>query len=329
MNRRMRKITGVALIFAAVIGLLFSLAGIVGTWYFKTPVTESTTNAVVLIQDSLQATADGLELTQQALTITLNTIAGLESTLTGAAQAMEATQPLLESVSGVLGGGLTETITTVQDSLDTVGSSAEVIDTALRFLSAIPLIGIEYNPETPLHESINRVSENMAGIPESLSDMEQSLSDGGEGLGNIQSGLETMASSVGEISSSLEQYNAVFQQYLDTIDQVMTRLESLEQNLPAIITFLAVALTIFFLWMILAQVGLLTQGLDLWKGNVSYDWTEEPAPQPAVPAEIEPEQQVAVTEQVAADNYNIEDYMGPDIQSDGQLADDNQASQPE
>jgi len=272
MRSGFRRLIAIALIVAAVMGLVFSILGLLGTWYFKPTAEDYSMRGITLVQDSLEVTSEGLIVTQQALGNTIGSITGLKTTLDGASQALETTQPLMESVATVLDNELPSTISGIQNSLIAAREGARVVDGVLTLLSNLPLFGINYNPDEPLHESFQRVSDDLASLPPSFETMEQNLIDSVDSLSTVQDGMSTMSESIGEIADSLEEYDAVIEQYIDTIDTLLTSLETLQDNLTTIFTFLAIFLSIFFLWMILAQVGLLTQGIELWHGEARYGW---------------------------------------------------------
>ena len=262
----MRRLIGISLILTAIIGLVFSLAGLVGTWYFIADVEEFVGHGIELVHDSLDATAEGLVVTQQALEVMVDSIASLQLITDSAAKALATSQPLLEGIAGVLDNELPSTITGVQNSLTTASESAKLIDGVLGLLSSLPFVNLNYNPEQPLHESLQRVSDDIGKLPDSLSIMETDLSSSVDNLGLVQEGMQSMADSIGEISTSLESYDVVIQQYLDTINELINGLYTLMDNLALIFLILAISLSIFFIWMMFAQIGLLTQGVDLLHG---------------------------------------------------------------
>ena len=270
MQSGFRKFIAIALILAAVMGVIFSVAGLVGTWYVRPKVEDFLSQAIILVEESLEATSDGLIVTEQALGITVASIIGLQNTVDSAAQTLESTQPLMESVASVLDKELPNTISGIQNSLTGAREGARVVDGVLRFLANLPLFGINYDPDEPLHESFQRVSDDLASLPSSFETMEQNLSDSVESLEEFKQGMSTMSESIGEIALSLSEYDAVVTKYIDTIDTLQANLDKLQSNLATILTGLAISLSIFFLWMILAQVGLLTQGIGLWQGQAYY-----------------------------------------------------------
>jgi DNA repair ATPase RecN len=156
---------------------------------------------------------------------------------------------------------LPNTITATQSSLAAAQESAEVIDSVLNALSFLP--GIDYNPEVPLHVALGKVSESLNDLPGTFTEMQASLKDAGRNMEVIQADLPVVAEQIGQIEASMTGYKAIIKSYQDSLAELQKRLAKSEANLPALLTFLALALTIFFLWMAVAQLGLFMQGREL------------------------------------------------------------------
>lgn len=67
MRPTLKRFIGVSFILLAIIGILFSLAGIWGTWRVRTIILVKFFETSELLQSSLGATADGLEIIDQTL----------------------------------------------------------------------------------------------------------------------------------------------------------------------------------------------------------------------------------------------------------------------
>ena len=59
-----RKVIGYTFIVAAILGLIFSLAGIVMVWVVRTPLTANLVSTLDLIDTTLEATSSGLKIDQ-------------------------------------------------------------------------------------------------------------------------------------------------------------------------------------------------------------------------------------------------------------------------
>jgi chromosome segregation ATPase len=272
-----RRITGLLLMIAAVIGLVFSILALATIWRVEPTLITNLQNVVTLLNQTMQTTSDGLSITKDALTASVNTVANLQTSLETTATTLESTDPLLTEVVDMMQKQLPDTIRATQQSLTTAQSSAQVIDSLLGSLSKIPLIGssIGYKPEVPLSDALGQVAQSLNGLPDSFANMEDSLRNTQGNIQKFQADMTVMADSVGQIKSSVAQYEQVVDNYQASIAQVQSQLTALSAGVPQMTRALMLGLTVFLVWMAIAQLGLFTQGFELLTESVRRDVVEE------------------------------------------------------
>ena len=157
--------------------------------------------------------------------------------------------------------GLLNSVDLLQNTLQT---SAQVIDGVLKTISSLPIIGsgVNYNPQTSLADSLGQISDSLDGLPNSFVDMGEGLQDTTHNLQIMQVDFALMVDAVRQIEVSVAQYKEVVAGYQESIKQVQAQLDLLAKNVPAAVNAAAWALTIFLVWMAIAQIGLFTQGLQ-------------------------------------------------------------------
>ncbi|MCJ7624199.1 MAG: hypothetical protein MUO76_11900, partial [Anaerolineaceae bacterium] len=194
---------------------------------------------------------------------------------------VEDTKPVLEGIDLIMTITLPSTLEATSESLYTAQEAAQVMEStiqsldAFRFLlSATPLVGDlvdssgeSYNPEKPLADSLGELASNMEGLPDTFIEMSVNLSATNDNLEAIQGNLNTMSESIGLISSSLSEYESMIVQSQSSMDGLTSILTGIQSNLPAILDGIVIALTVFFIWLLAAQVVILSQGWELYKGT--------------------------------------------------------------
>jgi len=273
MKKILYRIIGILLIAAAIGGLIFSLIAMYVVWKVKTPVSEGISSSVSLLTSTLDTTVEGLLLSQQALETSTQSLEALQSTLVTTGNAIVASEPFIENVGVLMKDQLPTTIEATQSSLEGVQKSTRLIDSVLRALTIFNRGA--YQPDQPLHEAIADVSISLGEIPPTMIEMEESLSEATGNLNVIQKDLIFMADSVGEIDKSINEFNLVIEQYIELINGLKLQLEHLETNIPTYWNWLASGVTIFLIWMAIAQLGLLTQGLELVRREVNPEERSE------------------------------------------------------
>lgn len=272
MNSTVSRITGIILILTAVAGLVLSTFGVIAIWSLKPRVTESLLSGVELATNTLETTGTGLDLARDSLKIAISTITTLQSTVEATAATFETTTPMLDSIISLSQEDLPNSITAAQSALDSAGKSAEVIDGVLR---ALTIFSRDlYNPDVPMHIALQQVSESMDSLPGTFETMETSVTDAKSNLETIQTEISQIASDIEEVSSSLEEFDKVISQYQELVVDLQEKFGKLKENLPTYVNLGTVVITVFLLWMAVAQLGLFTQGLDLLRVK-SADQTPE------------------------------------------------------
>jgi hypothetical protein len=264
MRSTLSKILGVTFIIAAVAGLIFSLFALVKTWQLRASLTDDAVNTLTLLDTTLNTTLDGLSILDSTLVTATSNIAGLQLTTDNLALAVQNTQPILDSVTNLVGQDLPATITATQTSLASAASSALLIDNLLTTLSRIPLLGLgRYQPDVPLNVALRDVSLNLSKIPATLAALKSDLSNVGQNLTLMQTSISAVSANLQEINTSLGRARSILSDYRITVVTFDLRVQSALVNLPKALKYLAWALTFFFVWLVVVQVALFLQGMSL------------------------------------------------------------------
>jgi prefoldin subunit 5 len=258
-----RKIIGITFIVASIIGLIFSIAGIALVWGVKAPLTENLVNAIDLIDTTLNATSSGLEVVDNTLTRTISDFNTLENTLQTASQGVDDSVPMVENLSGLLSENIPQAIEATQTGLTTLQDAAGTLETTLQLVTSIPFLPIEnYAPDVSFTTALADVANSLDAIPQSLSEMEESLNSTQGNLVMLSAQVRIMSRSVSDLKTDLYDIQLVIKKYQDVITTIQEKVDALGENISLIITVTAWLFTIIFIWLGIAQIGLLTQGLE-------------------------------------------------------------------
>jgi methyl-accepting chemotaxis protein len=264
MNLFLNRAVGYLLVIAAIIGLVFSLLGIAAVWRVKQPLTDDAMSMIELADRTLKATSDGLLLTKESLTEAMVSVISLKNTLEATSRAINATNPMLDSLSDLLTSSIPDSIYAIQNSLATAQSSARVIENFLKTVSSLPLLPIQpYNPPVPLHESLSDVSQSLDALPQSLMEMDKSLDSSRGNLILIEAEFRIMSRNVEQMNASLLDAQGVVDSYQNVVSDLQQRTANLSTNIPRWINNLAWFTTFLLILIAIAQLGLLVQGLTL------------------------------------------------------------------
>lgn len=258
-----RRIIGMTFIVAAIIGLIFSLAGVIFVWAVKEPITQNLVSTIDLIETTLEATGSGLMVADDTLTQAMADLGILEDTIQTASKSLEDSVPMVEMLSNLTSGSLPEAIEATQTGLNTAQDAARSIESTLRLITSIPFLPIEsYAPDVSFTDALEDVATSLEPIPDALLTMEDTLNTTKGNLVLIAAQVRIISRNIGELRNSLYQMQLIIDQYQDVITTLQDRVETFRVNLSTIINVAAVLFTIIFIWLGIAQLGLLTQGLE-------------------------------------------------------------------
>lgn len=273
------KLVANIFIILSSLGILFSLAGIAGTWIYKPGFYQGVFSAVKTFQQVMTTTDEGLTVLDDALETTRINFSTIETTLEDLDTTFGDIVSSLDSTASLVGDDLRLTIIESQTALESSATTAQIIDKTLSIIAAIPLIGANYKPEVPLHISLTAVAESLGDVPTSLETVEQSMKDTSGGLSVLQTNLAELSENLSGFDQDLLDAQLVLRDYDKTIKDVLTKLDKLQKNLPLYVTLLSLTLTGMFLSFGIAQACIFIFGLAYRKGDQQIVYLTHPHPE--------------------------------------------------
>lgn len=278
-----RRILGVLVMLAGLLGLVLSLAGLVGVWVAKPVVVNTAGTTIDTLRQSVVTSQGVMEVTRQALGATIDSVDALSDMLGATGATVEDTKPVLNKIDIIMSATLPTTLKTATDSLGTAQAAARVLESTIQsldtfrvLLSATPLLGDllpqagePYSPEKPMADSLGELAASLRDLPGTFVAMAADLNAADDNLAVVQENLITMSGSVKLISSSLGEYQAMVADSKSSMDNLISILTGVQTNLPTILNLGAIVLSLFFGWLLAAQVVIFSQGWELYHGTAN------------------------------------------------------------
>ena len=266
MSPAFKKIIAVLMIFITSIGLLLNLFFLVQTWQIRQPVTIKLQSAFKSTSSLLQTTLVGLDVIDQVVTNVYSSTLYLDDATKALAQTIESTDHFIDTAGSFVGDNLNNTITNTQRTLESAQSSALVVDNILTALSNVPLLGLDYNPETPLSAALGDVSTSLDPLQESLQGFQDNLFATQSNLQVFVKQLEFLEQNISEINQNLATSQVVIDKYQEQITSIKSWVDKAIISMPTWVTAMCVIITIFILMIIFVQGAILLQGIYLLTG---------------------------------------------------------------
>ena len=259
-----QRVAGGLLLFAAFLGTILSIAGLVVMWRSEPALTNTVLETLDLFDRTLTVTDNVLTVSDQTLSEVSTNIAQIETSLTDSSVALHSTSISASDLARLVGTDLPDTVDKTQTALNSMQKSAKFMDDFLGFVGNIPFIGAPFKPDVPLQDSINQVSTSLDAVPPDLKTMESQLKETSTDFANLQKDTDQLAEDIGKIKTHLSDANQVIRDYQQIIKESQDRLGTVRAQVRTWIRIAAWAGTALMVWLLLAQFSLFTQGLELF-----------------------------------------------------------------
>jgi hypothetical protein len=147
---------------------------------------EPMSEVVVNISDTIGASQRLVSRTTEALT-------SIEGATRSTASTVESVNEILGETAALAGGEIADSLDSAVGSLPGVISTARVVDRTMRTLS---LLGVDYDPDQPLDESLAELEASLRPVPDQIRDQAELLED-------ARSDIDLIVSDAGELAAVL------------------------------------------------------------------------------------------------------------------------------
>ncbi len=297
----LRRLLGVFVMTAGILGLVLSLAGLAALAMARPTLTASLNATVDTLSTSVDVSRQTLAVTNQALGATVASVDALSDMLSTTATTVEETQPVIVQVTTLMSVTLPTTLDAVSASLTAAEEAARSLESAIRsfetfqaVLQATPLISAfvpasqqTYAPDKPLADSLAELNASLQDMPSTFVSISGSVDKADDNLSLIKDNLVTMSESASLISASLGQYQAMIGESQTSMGNLQSLLADLQSNLERILNVALVVAGLFLAWLLAAQVVIFSQGWELYRGTADRMEAGKQKPEAEAPGSVD------------------------------------------
>lgn len=259
-----QRIAGFLILGAGTLGLVISLASVFIGLPAIDAAEEALRNRLDDIDQALVAAAEGLNTADKSLAGATETMIAIETTIRSSGQAISDTLPILDRVGTLVGVDIPRALRSTQQTLASARETARVADAVLGAISRLGLLGANtYNPEVPLNQAIQQVSDSLDPLPASLGGVRDRLTVTGDNLRQIGANTGEVAERMAEINTGFDDARQIINRYQTLVTELRADLEALRAALPVWFGAVKVGVIVLSVWFALAQIALFAQGLAL------------------------------------------------------------------
>ncbi|MDX1664496.1 MAG: hypothetical protein R3272_11940 [Candidatus Promineifilaceae bacterium] len=270
----MRRILGFVMILIGLSGIVLSIVGIIYGNALMEQIGDGLEANLTLTIDSLDTIRESLILSKSTVASVTTGMEAVELTAADASTAIENLRPLLSQTNVIVSQEIPQSVEAFQDTMPQLVEVATSIDETLTVLSSIRILGlslgVDYQPEVPLGESVQAMGASLEGLPEDLRALEGSIEVTNENLQLISTDIELIAETLDTINTNFAQFGPLLDDYIVLVTEVRDNTSQSRQLLAEQIYFGRIVLTVLMTWLGLTQVAPLYLGWELVNGRDAH-----------------------------------------------------------
>jgi hypothetical protein len=257
MNFARRMVAGLILVLATAM-LLISLAGGIGVWIIKQPVTEKVNRVVERVEAALEVAEGSLEQVKASLTRAQERLDSAREDQRKLAQEPQPGGALRRKLARTVQQRLAPELDDAHERLHTVAEAAVVVNTVLEDVGNLPMLSVSGLDLDRLSE----MNRRLADVGPAAWELSRLLGDPGsdsDAAGNQQSQVERTV-------QTLLRFVAEFEPRLSDVRQ---RTDDLKSKMFRWLNPAAVVISGVCFWIALSQVSLMAHAWSWWKRSGS------------------------------------------------------------
>lgn len=261
------RLRGLVTIILSSLGLLFCITIIGLTLVIRPQVLDRFTGIFDLLDNMLENTDQSLGLLNGVIEDSNGNLDIIQSMVENLKGTLISTSDSIGASATLVGDDLRLTVLDTQVALSSASASAEVIDSTLSFLDKVPLLGVNYQPDVPLHVSLEQAAGSLQDFPESLETIEDNLIETAESLDTLTTDLTDLSENISNFEQDLVDASTVLTEYERIIEQLQEKFGAFQEKFPGYLTLLSIFISASFFFLGLTQLNILLQGLNDFHGE--------------------------------------------------------------
>jgi ABC-type transporter Mla subunit MlaD len=260
-----KRILGVLFLLIGLSGLALSVVGVIIGRQVIEEVGTGVDQALILTNDTLDTVGQTLLVTKDVMSKIDGGIETAGSTAINLSKTLSETRPMLGQIAQVISEDVPEGIESMQTALPDVAEAAGAIDDALRVLDSfqverqifgVPIsfdLGVDYNPENPLDETVLQLGESLEGLPNNLRNLQLHIDVANDNLATIGQNVESIAADLTLISESTGEIEPLIDEYIRIVTETGDLVRQARSSIGDQLELAELILTLLFVWIGLNQ----------------------------------------------------------------------------
>lgn len=273
----LRRVLGGFIVLAALIGLAAGLFGAVKLQPTARVLEQDIVGGLDHGLETFEVVSGTLQVLIKAVDDTAQVVDSAVASSQDTQQTLQSLQPAVLELSDIAGTDLPASVEAIQGAMPALEQAGRTVDRALRTLAAfewsatIPVVnyrlglglGVDYDPDMPLDESIAEVSDGLAELPTQLEGIETGLINTHHNLSETITSIGQVGGNLAAVSQDLAEMSATLHTYSAMTDGATGQLRDMRWNIRDQIARTRLILTAILAWLALSQMAPLYLGCSL------------------------------------------------------------------
>lgn len=259
-----KKILAGIVIAVSIIGIAICLTGIYFSWSFNTPVTEAIEGVLTGVERFLMVTDGGLGRLNEGLGEADAAVTIIEGAVVEAGDTINQTNIAFEILDATVGDTLFPKIENMAGTAVAIADAVVAFNDTLEAANEIPFVDIP--TLTPQLEELATEIEAIRADVQATRDELQAIKEE-----NVAKPVNAITDKTSKISTGLGQVQTAVSEGQAKVNQTLENVGVTKSKVARTIDLISITITVLLLWLILAQVSLIVQGLGVFKGHNPLD----------------------------------------------------------
>ncbi len=211
---------------------------------------------------TISTTETGLELITNSLDVVEGSLEDLETSIGTVQTSVDNFSPIISNVSELIGTDMVTIANEGSLTLSTAAEGSKIIDSTLGILARIPLLGFDYDPETPLHTSLDKLSTNFTNLPEVLTSIQTDLDQSAGDIETLATDISVLSEHTDAIKNKLVEAKPILSTYQLLLEEATQKVDKINNFYSKWVNLAFIGILIVLTWSFLVQVLRLKESLE-------------------------------------------------------------------
>ena len=256
-----------SLVVAGLVSVAAALVFGIGGWIVVRGLVSGSASTIRSAADVVEDAAVAAEAAGVSVTNMRAVVEEIENAVRSGARTLGTVEQLLSDISDQATQDVAQSIESTVDAMPGIIRTGVVID---RTLSALSLIGVDYDPEVPLDTALESIRDSLRPLPEEIREQSRLLGEAADDLARIAESSGTLAARLLEIRIDLLEAEDIVNEAARSVDETSTRFDELADDFDSYRTWMP-------LLVVAAALALGAVGTAILILGLSREWSGEPA----------------------------------------------------